>query len=97
MVHNKEVQTEKVAVCWNFVEGHCDFGDKPCWFNHTIDTNMTAVVSNCNLCGKVFKLDHHSKITGRRSMDRQCRNARTQTMEFAYLEMKSAGSSMITT
>ena len=38
MVHKKVVQTEKVAVCWNFVEGNCDFGDKPCWFNQTIDT-----------------------------------------------------------
>ena len=69
MVHKKEVHTEKVAVCWNFVEGHCDFGDKLCWFNHTIDTNMTAVVSNCNLCGKVFTtrssfVDHRKKEHG---------------------------------
>ena len=64
MVHKKEVHTEKVAVCWNFVEGHCDFGDKLCWFNHTIDTSMTAVVFNCNLCVKVFKTRSSSQEEG---------------------------------
>ena len=54
MVHKKEVHREKIAVCWNFVQGNCTFGDKLCWVSHTIDKTMAEAEFNCNLCGKVF-------------------------------------------
>ena len=35
MHHKKIEHSEKVATCWNFSTGKCDYADEECWFNHS--------------------------------------------------------------
>ena len=56
MKHKKNAHIEKVSICWNFVAGTCDLGDKNCWFNHCKSLNDSeAEHFKCRSCEKVFK------------------------------------------
>ena len=43
MAHKKKEHIEKVALCWNFFSGVCEFGDDFCWFSHSKNTNQTEM------------------------------------------------------
>jgi hypothetical protein len=64
MVHKKKEHMEKVAECWNFSAGVCEYGDDFCWFSHSKNSNQTEIF-NCNICEQVFDrkndLQHHKK------------------------------------
>ena len=51
MEHKKKVHIKKVASCWNFSAGKCEFGDDSCWFSHSKNIEHFK----CNICGLVFK------------------------------------------
>ena len=54
MEHKKRVHIEKVALCWNFSAGKCDFSDDSCWFSHSKSLQVTESFK-CNICQHVFK------------------------------------------
>ena len=51
MQHKKIQHSEKVAQCWKFSAGNCEYEDKKCWFNHTIKETQDI---ECVLSGKGF-------------------------------------------
>ena len=61
MEHKKRVHIEMVALCWNFSDGKCGFGDDFCSFSHS----KVLENFNCNICEKVFKtkneIQYHQK------------------------------------
>ena len=75
MMHKKENHEEKVSSCWNHTLGTCQFGEKNCWFKHTLEAQIPEV--KCKICDKKFlilseyqrhrKLNHPSTV-------QQCRN-----------------------
>ena len=56
MLHKKHEHTENVPVCWNFINGECERGDKGCWFRHSNSTHNTEI---CKLCDKIFKTKNY--------------------------------------
>ena len=54
MKHKKRVHTEKVALCWNFSSGKCEFSDDSCWFSHSKDLKVMDNFK-CNICQHIFK------------------------------------------
>ena len=52
MQHKKIHHNNKVAQCWKFSAGNCEYGDKKCWFNHTIKDTQEI---ECVWCDKVFR------------------------------------------
>ena len=57
MHHKKKAHEEKVTNCWRFASGHCDYGDKNCWFSHvTSVNNLDEEPFKCRTCEKVFKI-----------------------------------------
>ena len=81
MMHKKIVHTEKVALCWNFSSGKCDFSDDSCWFRHS---KNLEVMDNfkCNICQHIFKtkneVHYHQKREHVKSIP-QCKNANKRT------------------
>ena len=59
MKHKKRVDREKVALCWNFSAGKCDFGNDSCWFNHSKNSEVSENFK-CKICGQVFKTKNES-------------------------------------
>ena len=74
MEHKKTVYIGKVALCWNFSAGKCDFGDDFCWFSHSKNLDNFK----CNICGHVFKTKnethHHHKHKHVNSIP-ECKNS----------------------
>ena len=53
IAHKKKNHSEKVAICWQFTAGICEFGDTNCWFVHSqIKRNNEAVQFKCRSCEK---------------------------------------------
>lgn len=79
MEHKKRVHTEKVALCWNFSSGKCEFSDDSCWFIHGKNSNVMASF-NCNICQHIFKtkneMFYHQKHEHIKSTPK-CKNKRT--------------------
>ena len=78
MKHKKINHNEKVAACWNFSSGYCEFGEETCWFNHSKDITSKPAEFKCNLCGKDF-LARPSFLEHRKNEHKQvvkkCNNA----------------------
>ena len=56
MKHNKMEHRERLANCWRYASGNCQFGDDYCWFNHFIsDVEQEPIVIKCSWCDEVFK------------------------------------------
>ena len=81
MKHNKRMHTERVALCWNFSAGKCDYSDDYCWFSHSQNLKETENFK-CNICEIVFKtkneVHYHQKREHVRSI-LQCRIASKMT------------------
>ena len=73
MEHKKRLHIEKVALCWNFSAGNCDFGNDSCWFRHS--NNLENF--KCNICEQAFKTKkethYHQKHEHALSVP-QCKN-----------------------
>ena len=82
MVHKKREHTEKVAICWNFSTGNCEFGDENCWFLHT---GRSEYKFECTSCDKKFankdKFLHHRKNQHKESVQ-NCRNMVSDTCKY---------------
>ena len=44
MEHKKILHIEKVALCWNFSSGKCDFSDEFCWFIHSKNAKFNSIL-----------------------------------------------------
>ena len=55
MHHNKNEHIEKVANCWKYSSGNCEYGEYNCWFTHTKnEIVMEPAEIECNRCEQVF-------------------------------------------
>ena len=54
MYHKKIEHSEKVATCWNFSSGKCDYPDEECWFNHSVNEKHGSKQPTCSFCDKAF-------------------------------------------
>ena len=59
MKHKKMEYLEKVAQCWKYSAGNCEFSDEHCWFNHC---SKESHKFECGRCENVFssQSDFHS-------------------------------------
>ena len=90
MTHKKKVHTEKVAICWQFASGSCDFGEEYCWFSHCQSRqNLETVMFKCNSCDNKFQFrsdllkhrkDEHTHLVP------PCRNEKNGTCKFGNLK-----------
>ena len=90
MIHKKREHIEKVALCWNFFSGVCEFGDDFCWFSHRGQPKDSEHVE-CKICGQTFnrKCDLQRHIKQQHLMTVPvCRNSATKNVG---MELKSAG------
>ena len=75
MIHKKENHEEKVSSCWNHTLGTCQFGEKNCWFKHTLGGQTPEV--KCKICDKKFLIlseyQRHKKLNHPSTVP-QCRN-----------------------
>ena len=64
MKHSREDHKDKIALCWNFQAGYCQYQDQ-CWFSHEINPTKLNQQYNCNSCEEQFttqaKLSKHQK------------------------------------
>ena len=78
MEHKKNDHNEKVALCWNFLSGNCDYGDDYCWFIHNKGEKQKENFK-CNICGHAFntknETQYHIKQEHVMSVPK-CKNAR---------------------
>ena len=86
MSHKKQTHEDKLAICWKFTAGKCEFGDDSCWFSHTRNSSSEEHKSfDCSSCGKLFEtlshLLHHKKNEHRASV-KACKNAVNETCRF---------------
>ena len=54
MKNKKQYHKVKIATCWRFVAGDCNFSDKDCWFNHCKNKLEEMDEIECNWCEKIF-------------------------------------------
>ena len=86
MTHKKQVHSEKVAICRDFAAGTCNFGDKNCWFNHSLKEAIPqAETFSCRSCEKTF--DCHSDCLRHRKQEHinlvpLCKNYSNNTCTF---------------
>ena len=77
MEHKKRVHLEKVALCWNFSAGKCDFSNDSCWFSHI--NNLKGMANfKCKICQNVSETQNELHYQEKREHARsipQCRNA----------------------
>ena len=56
MSHKKIEHAVKVATCWNFSSGKCDFQDEECWFIHRLNGKHDIKQLTCSFCDKIFSV-----------------------------------------
>ena len=55
MKHKKQQHCDKVAICWKFAHGICNYEDTECWFLHCQTANDTESAKvKCYSCDKEF-------------------------------------------
>ena len=86
MKHKKKQHREKLADCWQFATGNCQYGDEHCWFNHLrSDFQPEPVEIKCILCEKVFKT-HSEFLKHKKQHHKQhvskCKNADNGTCRY---------------
>ena len=86
MNHNKREHLERLANCWKFATGACQYGNY-CWFSHEhIDQEPKEI--NCNRCEKVFitpsEFHMHSKQNHKQFLP-TCRNASNGNCKYGDL------------
>ena len=79
MNHKKNKHGDRVAICWNFTDGLCTFGDAGCWFLHCESEEYSDTpVWTCTLCNNEFRsqseLSRHKKQE-HGHLVQECRNA----------------------
>ena len=89
MIHKKSHHTEKISACWKFLAGHCEYGEKLCWFSHVQrEDNSESKEVNCNICNKTFNTfnnyRHHKKQEHRETV-RQCNQNKNKDCKFGDL------------
>ena len=52
MKQKKEKHIEKVSTCWNHSLGTCSFGERECWFSHTLESPVPEV--KCKVCNETY-------------------------------------------
>ena len=59
MRHKKQMHTETVSTCWNYLVGTCEYGDQACWFMHSEPVKSSNM--RCKICDKTFsnKPEYH--------------------------------------
>ena len=58
MLHSKRAHKEKVKPCQNYLNGHCDYSDIECWFNHIKSVDNGKRNFKCNYCEENFNLQN---------------------------------------
>ena len=66
MKNKKQYHKVKIATCWRFVAGDCNFSDQDCWFNHCKNKLEDIDEIECIWCEKIFMtqpefLNHRKK------------------------------------
>ena len=59
MVHRKEKHLNSVQMCLYYGEGHCEFSDEDCWYQHkTYESSLEKPLKEfkCSLCGQTFHI-----------------------------------------
>ena len=82
MHHNKNEHIEKVANCWKYSSGNCEYGEYNCWFTHTKnEIVMEPAEIECNRCEQVFTA-RSEFLKNRKQVHKQfvpnCRNAQNR-------------------
>ena len=90
MKHKKIKHAEKVSICWKYATNTCEYGDKNCWFSHTMSQNdLESVNFKCNSCEIGFnfqaELLRHKKQE-HTNLVAFCTNSKNGTYKFRALK-----------